>query len=246
MGKVKNSVATLRGGNPVCGACRIAGAYLILHEGQELCSRCLMDEVNVGDRADLGPMLGFSIRMRICAYCGDYGEDIEHVIPKASHLPTWTVRACHECNQIAGMRQFAGFRQKRAFIRKKLQHRYGHLLRMPEWTDDEIGELSDRLRTMIAAQALMAEFYRARMVFDVLQYGTVEEIELHGRDMPPVQKDLRPEAPSPEVLLGSVPDHDVDGAQPEKGTEDMPSLWDGHAAQSRRTPKVIGQVVGWV
>lgn len=100
-----------------------------------------------------------------CEYCGEPAQDKDHVVPRAfrramdgtrelfallERMPD-TVDACHECNMLAGSDVFDSLDEKRAAVHAKLERRYRRLLTMPTWDDDELGELSGRLRETVEA-----------------------------------------------------------------------------------------------
>jgi hypothetical protein len=72
---------------------------------------------------------------------GEYANEIEHVYPRSTKLPTYVVPACKECNLLASDALFSTFEEKSIYIRNKLRKRYKKILSTPEWTSDEIKEL---------------------------------------------------------------------------------------------------------
>jgi 5-methylcytosine-specific restriction endonuclease McrA len=76
---------------------------------------------------------------KVCVYCGSkYGATWDHVYPVSSAATLRDlgievdqrlkimVRACRQCNSIAGSNLFKSFDRKRAYIRDRLRHRYGY------------------------------------------------------------------------------------------------------------------------
>lgn len=99
--------------------------------------------------------------LKECVYCGILASEKEHVIPKAYlrnvkdlfllgfgvDVPEEIiVPACKECNMIAGAKVFPSFRAKKSFIREQLLIRYKKFRTFNPWTDEELGELSGRLK----------------------------------------------------------------------------------------------------
>jgi 5-methylcytosine-specific restriction endonuclease McrA len=150
-----------------CSNCLLPQVRTYPIGGAELCARCAISEMILWDRDVLDTALELIVEKRICAYCGEYGEELEHVIAKCQGLPTWTVYACSECNQIAGGRLFVTFAEKREFIRRGLRRKYSKFLKMPEWTRDELDELADRLKRCVAACAGMRDLVLSRIQFDI-------------------------------------------------------------------------------
>lgn len=104
---------------------------------------------------------------QVCAYCGEYGSEAEHVVPKHLELDTWTILACSDCNNIAGGAPLFTFRDKRDHIRAGIRKRHGKLLRMPDWTDDEIDDLGPAMRRSVLAHARAREIVLQRLSFDI-------------------------------------------------------------------------------
>lgn len=120
----------------------------------------------------------------VCAYCGCMAEDWDHIIPQAVVKLLGTsfnmlVPACHECNCIAGYHLFASVRLKRKFIQAQLKKKYAKLLRLPEWSDDELEEMAWTMRVAIEAQQLKIRQLRKRIAYnadDVLILGGIGNV----------------------------------------------------------------------
>lgn len=150
-----------------CPQCRLPQVRLIDTGGIDLCAPCAIHEINIADQDNLATILPLMSEKRICAYCGEFGEEIEHVVPRWTGLPTWTVWACAECNRIALGRVFGCFAAKRDFIRKRLVQKYAKYVRMPEWTEDEIESMRGRMKCYIRGCAIMRQWVLQRIEFDV-------------------------------------------------------------------------------
>jgi hypothetical protein len=106
----------------------------------------------------------------LCAYCGEYGSEKEHVVPRCTGLPTYTLLACRECNQIASGQLFGSFDQKAAYIRGVLRGMYRKVLRKPEeWTRDEIEELGYGMRAKMNALMAARDVMLRRVSWDWIQ-----------------------------------------------------------------------------
>jgi len=118
---------------------------------------------------------------QICAYCGGYATDEEHVTPRAwieraqeladmginIKVPEEKiVMACRECNLIASARIFETFTEKKNYIRWKLSLKYKKYIDSPQWDDDELEELRGEMRrkTTIYNEALKAVQARLRFI----------------------------------------------------------------------------------
>lgn len=188
-------------------------------------------EINLGDRDALENVLPFMAEHRICAYCGEYGTDVEHVIPRCTRLPTWTVFACRECNSIASGKLFPGFAAKRQHIRKRLRRKYAKVFAMPEWTDDELAALGPRMRQYVQDSADAREWLHQRLNFDISIQEIIEaklgKMRALGKEEERVapMSSLRQAVPDgprrPEVLLSNVPDS-IMADHPVQGSSDPP------------------------
>ena len=99
-----------------------------------------------------------------CYYCGCIADQKEHVIPvsyikKLEELKSLDfeikmpkieiVPSCEECNYLAGSKVFKNKTLKKEYIKKKLREKYKKILNSPNWTDEEIAELSGDLQKRI-------------------------------------------------------------------------------------------------
>jgi hypothetical protein len=146
-----------------CAACRIPTQFLLGSGKKAVCAQCHFLEAVQRDRANLEEVIVYLRDKGLCAYCGEYASDVEHVVPRVSRLPTWTVPACHECNAIAGGTVFASFEDKAQFIKDYLAHKYRHVLDSPEWDEDELAEMGHNLRSKIAAAETARKIMQQRI-----------------------------------------------------------------------------------
>jgi hypothetical protein len=194
-----------------CPSCRLPQIRLIEVGNIDLCAPCAIAEINLGDIDSLCTVLPFIHEHRICAYCGEYGTDIEHVVPRQSHLPTWTVRACSECNGLASGKVFPSFADKRHFIRKRIRRKYARRLQMPEWTADEIAVLGYRLAQYIQDSADSRDWIHQRLTFDINVQEIIEaKIARYGEStrsspMSSLRKNVPGSSGGPEVLQPEMP-----------------------------------------
>ena len=98
----------------------------------------------------------------ICAYCGNKGNEIDHVIPlsmidhkkrnsRSCHGVGVTTYACRRCNSWLSDLYFPTMRERIAYIQKKLSKKARKYGRNPAWSDEEICELDDTLRSYVAS-----------------------------------------------------------------------------------------------
>lgn len=130
---------------PECSECTLPSRALF----SGICVQCKYLDLVRQERGGVGEVAERLRRMGLCAYCGEYASDIEHVIPRSSKLATYTVPACQECNGIAGGKLFLGFDEKQTFIRNALKKKYRKVLAMPEWDEEEVEEMGRAMSDMI-------------------------------------------------------------------------------------------------
>lgn len=133
-------------------------------------------------------------RENICAYCGDWANTLDHVIP-ISYLSSSDrnkianysddsnlVEACRECNCLASNMVFDSIDEKRAYIQEKLEMRYARLIKMPIWTREEIKEMGWKFRNELKLSALAKKWiinrinYPYRVYEDFIDEDTVRKI----------------------------------------------------------------------
>jgi NMD protein affecting ribosome stability and mRNA decay len=148
-----------------CAVCGLPTELPFVLQRVRMCVHCYIHEQIRLDRAWLAKAVVFCRENLICAYCGEASTDVEHVIARAHGLPTWTVVACRDCNTIAGPRLFFTFVEKREYIHSVLAQRHRKLLRMPEWTRDEIEEMGAALRVSVRVHAQAREIVTQRLRF---------------------------------------------------------------------------------
>lgn len=111
-----------------------------------------------------------------CAYCGLVGDTIDHVPPRsvrltllnlglAARYPFVQVRACRQCNSALGDRPLWTVRQRRAWLKRWLRRRYRRHLRMPDWSDHELNQLSPALRREVVRGLALRELTRRRLAW---------------------------------------------------------------------------------
>lgn len=96
-----------------------------------------------------------------CTYCGLPADSVDHVVPRhlleradaagldlfrVFRMQRWTVPACRECNSIIGARIFKTLAERRAAAHKGIRKKYAALLRIPDWSEDDLAEMGPRAR----------------------------------------------------------------------------------------------------
>lgn len=135
---------------------------------------CVLFEQRQHEKHTLREILELLREKRLCAYCGEPSEHVEHVVPRRTGLPTYTVPACAECNLIAGGKLFHTFKDKQAYIRERLASKYERFLSMDEWTEDELRGLGYNLRKKIEGNMWRREVAHSRLSWSLEGFSADE------------------------------------------------------------------------
>lgn len=92
----------------------------------------------------------------LCVYCGDEGNEREHVIP-ADYFgqriydkdKQWVVKSCATCNRLAGVYVAFSIPDKAEYILKRYRQKYKKVINTPEWSEEEMKSVGYGLRQMI-------------------------------------------------------------------------------------------------
>lgn len=99
----------------------------------------------------------------ICTYCGCEAREIEHVIPlsafRVSKKETRNSKgvmtfACEECNNLLYDFYFNTFAERLLFLQEKYIKKLKRFKHIPSWTDEEMLELDQKLRSHICHKQL--------------------------------------------------------------------------------------------
>lgn len=148
-----------------CALCRARTPFPQLWDSEQVCLPCFFAESRYADRLGLDAAIDKVRELGACAYCGEPASELEHVVPRCAGLPTWTVPACSDCNNLAAGGVFESFRAKRDFIREAIRRRHAKVLRTPEWDEDELAELGPALRASTAAYTAARAVVLSRLNF---------------------------------------------------------------------------------
>src|ERR1035437_175444 len=108
-----------------------------------------------------------------CFYCGSIATTIDHVPPRStrkmfdhSNVPSpyrnYEVPCCHECNSGLGDR-LCTLKERKVYIAQWLSRRYKRILTMPEWTEEELFEMSYAMQDKIRNSMRIREQVRLRI-----------------------------------------------------------------------------------
>jgi len=103
-------------------------------------------------------------------------NSIDHVPPRVARAtlvaqglvaryPFIEVHCCVECNSTLGARPLWTLGARKRYIKQALRRRYGAILRLPNWTDAELAQMSDRMRDYILDGLKVRDFIEARISF---------------------------------------------------------------------------------
>jgi hypothetical protein len=110
-----------------------------------------------------------------CTYCGRLADTIDHVVPRhllkraaeIGYSPAGFARlivpACRECNSYLGGRIHGSLEQRRAEAKEGIRKRYARALRVPDWTEEELAEMSPKLRREIKVTLMVKQETKIRL-----------------------------------------------------------------------------------
>jgi hypothetical protein len=124
--------------------------------------------------ADHARAISYRSDLEPCVYCGVAANTVDHVPPRSARTtivslglvlkyPFVEVPACNECNVLLGARSLWTVTERRAYIKKALRSRYSDVLRIPDWTDSELAQVSASMRSFILNGLFVRDFVRARV-----------------------------------------------------------------------------------
>lgn len=111
-----------------------------------------------------------------CLYCGELADCIDHFLPISFlaslvevgvRVESVLVKSCFNCNSIASDKVFSTVNEKRKHIYDRLKEKSKNkkLLSLPEWTEDELSELSYTLRAVVVKDIRKKETLLRRLEF---------------------------------------------------------------------------------
>lgn len=134
-----------------------------------LCTPCRVWDMIQIERKTLVEIVAFLNERRECFYCGELATEDEHVVPRWLAYPTWVVRSCRECNGLAGGEPFVSALEKAEWIKGRRAERYSHLLKMPDWSPDELEEIGHTLRKSIIAHMAAKDVVKSQLSWNPLR-----------------------------------------------------------------------------
>ncbi|HCT9982771.1 TPA: hypothetical protein OUD88_002861 [Enterobacter hormaechei] len=108
--------------------------------------------------------------VKTCFYCGDDTQITrDHIIPvsyaggKRHYDRADTVDCCFECNCNLNDKAFLTVEDRAQFLYDRYAVKYRKLLTLPEWSEDELEDMSDDFRRSIKASMVMREIVAERL-----------------------------------------------------------------------------------
>lgn len=124
-----------------------------------------------------------------CVYCGDAAGHWDHVVPHSfiavGARRTWNagvLPACYRCNGILGNLIFDSLDERLGHVAKRMEAKHRKILRTPDWTDEEMAEISPNLRKGVID--MLAEKKDLAAKFRYLNRGTFRLwLDLYEQDV---------------------------------------------------------------
>jgi hypothetical protein len=107
-----------------------------------------------------------------CSYCGAVATTIDHVPPRSMRaqlvdlgiqFDAVEIPACRECNGLLGAKPFLTLTARKAYIKRRLRRQYAELLKIPDWSDADLAQVSPAMRGYILNGILLRDFIRERL-----------------------------------------------------------------------------------
>lgn len=122
-----------------------------------------------------------------CVYCGDPADTYDHFLPVSIAVGLredvavgrhFMLPACRSCNSTAGAEVFRSIGAKRRYVQERLRIANWKLLAMPDWTEDELGELGPGMRGQVLAAIRRKRWLEGRIRRkNLLSIVTVKRVE---------------------------------------------------------------------
>jgi len=108
--------------------------------------------------------------VQICSYCGDIADTKDHVFPlrwadNQEKGQMIIVPACLSCNTMAGSRKFSDIYEKLVWLHERIKRKHKAVLHMPDWTQEELQEVSPEMQEYIQGQLNLRERILERVVW---------------------------------------------------------------------------------
>lgn len=120
--------------------------------------------------------------MKNCTYCGCVADTRDHVTPFSYNDSTGKrksafrgqkeniVPACKQCNSIGSNKHFDGVDKKREYIQERLEQKYKRLLKIPDWSEEEIKKMGHKFRKEIRLKMIAKRWVWNRIAYPTVLY----------------------------------------------------------------------------
>lgn len=108
--------------------------------------------------------------MDSCSYCGSiYEIQRDHVIPNSflrerrKFRGDWIIPACGECNNTLGDELIFNVPDRASYLLARYEKKYKKVINFPEWSDEELEDISNRMKLSILASLEYKAEIRTRL-----------------------------------------------------------------------------------
>lgn len=103
-----------------------------------------------------------------CTYCGAPSDQLDHVTPKSysdnlSYNKEFVVPCCGECNRLLTSHLYFSIADRAEYLHKKYSSRYSKALKVPDWDEDELEEVSSDMRKSVLSAISLRDELKARL-----------------------------------------------------------------------------------
>lgn len=110
-----------------------------------------------------------------CTYCGVESDVMDHVPPihladrlcseEQAQIDFKKLPACTECNVALGGRLLKTVSDRRRHVLRYLRQKYAKFVRMPEWTEEELGTLDPNMADDVRRHARHSRWVKSRIAY---------------------------------------------------------------------------------
>lgn len=112
-----------------------------------------------------------------CTYCGEDATGVDHLTPRSFASAAGNqgqadrsiggprVPCCRDCNLMLGSKLNFNVGDRRTHVYMKLHERFGHVLQLADWTEEELSELGPAIKSTISAAEALREKTLRRIAY---------------------------------------------------------------------------------
>lgn len=103
-----------------------------------------------------------------CVYCGGPNQCRDHVVPATQDNTRMygedkCVACCNECNSLLGSRALYSVKERAGYLAETYSRRYAKVLAMPEWTKEELSEVSPKIQKLVLHNKVLKQIIEDRI-----------------------------------------------------------------------------------